>query len=68
MLKFNAIKCHEVGAFSKFCSSRRRKVCIVWDYWEGFLKKVELEVETDINLFLSSMHYPEWSESASGGT
>lgn len=43
-------------------------MCILWDYWEGFLKEVELKVETGINLFLSSMHCPEWSESASGGT
>lgn len=68
MLKFNVMKCHEGGTFGKFCSSRRRKVFIFWDYWESFLKEVELEVETDINMFLSSIHCPEWSESASGGT
>lgn len=43
-------------------------MCIVQNYWDGFLKEVELELETDIHLFPSSMQRPEWSESVRGDT
>lgn len=43
-------------------------MCIVQNYWDGFLKEVELELETDIHLFPSSMQCPEWSEPVHGDT
>lgn len=34
--KFCVIKCHEEGVYSKFCSSKRGEVFILWSYWEVF--------------------------------